>query len=394
MTVDVQRHEAEVWFRRRGLPLVVHDSTRGRALIARTVPAMVYLAVVALSEIFLRWIVALDSDEPTDDVHFEYIDLVIVLVFGTILYLGLPFLAVLITRRLLRGRSNTVQLVAGGIVVALAVSLLPAVAAAAALAPYWAGVVTAIVAVSAVLLLARLGVGAILIWAIRKAAQQVNSIGTMASRVLPLLLLVVMFAFFTAELWQAANALSRSQLWVVVAFLALLAVGFMATTFSDELPALREASRARADLQARLRDTPLGGTATTAGHTRLSRPERINVVMVLFLAQAVQVVAFALVVFVFFIVFGVLMITPGVQETYLGVPNPAEATLFSIPFPVSNALFQVSLFLAAFSGLYFTASKTTEERYRRAFFEPLIDEIALSLAARDVYRERWPQEST
>ena len=393
MAVDVQRDEAEVWFRRRGLPLVVHGSAQGRALIARTGPALVFLAVLVLIDIWLQWFsLEPESDGSADETSFGYFDVIVGLLAVAVMYLILPILAVWMTRKALRRRSDTVQFAAGVVAIVLSVALLPVAAAANGYASYLGGLVTAVVSVSALLLLVRLGVGAILIWAIRKAAQQVNSIGTMASRVLPLLLLVVMFAFFTGELWQAANALSRSQLWVVVAFLALLAVGFMAATFSDELPALREASRARADLLARLQGTPLRGTTATAGQSRLTGPERLNVLLLLFLAQAVQVVAFVVVVFVFFVVFGVLMITPGVQETYLSAPLPAEATFFGIPVPVSNALFQVSLFLAAFSGLYFTASKTTDERYRRAFFEPLIDEIALSLAARDVYRERWPQQ--
>jgi hypothetical protein len=394
MTVDGHRDAAEEWFRRRGLPLVIHGSTRGRDLIARTVPALVFLIVLAVIGVLLVRSIDPDAEGAGDEAALEPAEgmlvLVAAVVVAAVLYLALPGLFAWLARKALRGRSRRVQLVAGGITIAVAVTLVPALAAGDGDDSFLVGVVVAATTVAVVLLLARCGVGAILVWAVRKAAQQINSIGTMASRVLPLLLLVVMFAFFTGELWQAADALSRRQLWIVVAFLGLLAAGFMATTFSDEFPALRAASRARTDLQTRLQATPLAGSATAAEHTPLSRAEQLNLVLVLFLAQAVQVVAFAGVVFVFFVLFGVLMITPGVQATYLGVPHPAGATVLGLPFPVSNALFQVSLFLAAFSGLYFTASKTTDERYRKAFFDPLIDEIALSLAARNVYRERWP----
>lgn len=402
MTVDMQSDEAEVWFRRRGLPLVVHGSAQGRALIARTVPALVFLDALALVSFLVTLIPESDPDDPIADAPWGYTDMgvadqilttltvLIALLVGAATVLGLPTLAAWMTQKALRGRSSTVQLVAGVVVGALSVVGLPVIGMT-DLASYWAGAAEAIVAVVLVLVLVRLGVGAIMIWAIRTAARQISGIAAMASRVLPLLLLVVMFAFFTGELWQAVNALSRAQLWVAVTFLAVLAAGFLTTSITDELPALRAASRARADLQARLQDTPLAGTTTPAEHTPLSRPEQFNVALVLFLAQAVQVVAFVVVVFAFFIVFGVLMITPGVQEIYLAAAPPGEATFFGIAVPVSNALFQISLFLAAFSGLYFTASKTTDERYRRAFFEPLIDEIALSLAARDVYHERWPR---
>ncbi len=320
----MQREEAEAWFRSRGLPFVVRGSARGRALIPRTVPTLVFLAVYILLDIVVGPVLS-EPASSVDDEGVRFTDFaadervltlllyLVVLLLLAAVYLGLPIVAAKLTRRAFRGRSAAVQLVAGGVVAALVVTLVPAALTAAGQASYWPGFVTAIVGVSALLLLTRLGVGAILIWAIRKAAQQISSIGTMASRVLPLLLLVVMFAFFTAELWQAADALGRQRLWTVVGFLAALAVGFMATSFSDEIPAMRAASRARANLLARVQETPLGGTTVVVRHTRLSLSERVNVVLVLFLAQAVQVVAFVVVVFLFFILFGILMITPGVQ---------------------------------------------------------------------------------
>ncbi|MGI5129241.1 hypothetical protein ACQEVB_20720 [Pseudonocardia sp. CA-107938] len=389
--MDLQRDEVEAWFRGRGLPLIVHRSEQRRALITRTAPAVVFLAGIFVILIVLYGIgTAPEAEDPTEPT-IGYVDTVILLPLVPLTFLVLPSLAAWVTRGLLRRLSGTVGLTVGCVIVVVAASLVPVLAEANDFAPYLDAVITAVTVVALLLLLTRLGVGAIVVWASRKALQQVRGVGAMASRVLPLLLLAVLLAFFTGELWQAANSLSRAQMWVVVAFLAVIALGFMITTFSDELPALREASRTRTDLATRLQDTPLAGCTAPAGRNRLTRPERLNVVLVLFLAQAVQVVAFAAVVFAFFVVFGLLMITPATMESYLAGAPHAEATLFGLPIPVSNALFQVSLFLAAFSGLYFTASKTTDERYRQAFYEPLIDEIALSLAARDIYRERWPR---
>jgi hypothetical protein len=44
-----------------------------------------------------------------------------------------------------------------------------------------------------------------------------------------------------------------------------------------------------------------------------------------------------------------------------------------------------SLFVAVLSGLYFTVSTSTDPRYRQRFFEPLIADVAVSLAGRDAY---------
>jgi hypothetical protein len=94
-------------------------------------------------------------------------------------------------------------------------------------------------------------------------------------------------------------------------------------------------------------------------------------------------------VFALFMVFGALTVRQSVVAAWLGRP-PTTGVLFGVELPVSNALVQVSLFLAVFSGLYFAASAATDPHYRKSFFDPLIAEVRLCLAAREVYLARWP----
>ena len=47
----------------------------------------------------------------------------------------------------------------------------------------------------------------------------------------------------------------------------------------------------------------------------------------------------------------------------------------------------MSLFVAVLSGLYFTVSTSVDPLYRQRFFEPLIADVAVSLAGRDAYLE-------
>ena len=86
----------------------------------------------------------------------------------------------------------------------------------------------------------------------------------------------------------------------------------------------------------------------------------------LLVIQAVQVLLLAVAVFVFFMVFGAVVIETRVIESWIG----AEPTYppGSRSCPTSRELVQVSLFLASFSGLYFTVSAVTDETYRRQFF--------------------------
>ena len=52
---------------------------------------------------------------------------------------------------------------------------------------------------------------------------------------------------------------------------------------------------------------------------------------------------------------------------------------------VSVPLFQVSLFLAAFSGLYFTVASLTDEAYRGQFFTGVLGELERAVGVRAVY---------
>jgi len=47
----------------------------------------------------------------------------------------------------------------------------------------------------------------------------------------------------------------------------------------------------------------------------------------------------------------------------------------------------MSLFVAVLSGLYFTVSTSVDPLYRKRFFDPLIADVAVSLAGRDAYLE-------
>jgi hypothetical protein len=71
--------------------------------------------------------------------------------------------------------------------------------------------------------LAYLGIGSIMLWALRFAWVQSGALGALMSGVLPLLMITVL-VFFTADLWQLTARLTRDRLWQTVGFLTLVAV--------------------------------------------------------------------------------------------------------------------------------------------------------------------------
>ena len=238
-----------------------------------------------------------------------------------------------------------------------------------------------------------LGFGSIALWAFRFAWVQLGALGTLMSRALPLLMITVV-VYFTGELWQLAARLTRQRLWQTIGFLAVVALLFVVTTIRDEVRALREDRAGQDDPAKLLESTPL---ATESGHqsmrTPLSLAEQVNVVAVMVVSQAIQVVFFTAGLFAFFLALGIVAVPNDVailwssEETCQVGEPPCPGTWFGIHVPVPQTIVHVSLFVAVLSGLYFTVSTSVDPLYRERFFEPLISDVAVSLAGRDAYLE-------
>ncbi|OXM57299.1 hypothetical protein CFP71_08855 [Amycolatopsis thailandensis] len=396
--MDLDRRAADAWFRRRGLPMVIHRRRRGAGMLRRSTPGLVFLCLL---DLLLAGLLKL-LDVPEDVIEarmresgLAYVLGVLALTFAVVV---VPVIAGRLMVKLLRALNRTrVRLAVMAATIGFWVLVLPLGERLTGLVSWdralWVAVLTNLVALAVLMLLVRIGVGSILTWAARSAVAQVRAIGTLASRALPLLLLVVMFSFFTAELWQAVEGLDPGRLWLVIGFLVLIGAVFLASMLSDEMKELK--SWTVEPGAAVLRGTPFDDdapldddTAPVRRRRALAKTERLNIALVLFFAQAVQIVAFGVLVFAFFIVFGVLILRPEVVTEFAGRQS-APGTLLGVPLPVSSALVNVSLFLAVFSGLYFAASTATDARYRRSFFEPLLEDVKISLAARDIYLAHW-----
>jgi hypothetical protein len=211
------------------------------------------------------------------------------------------------------------------------------------------------------------------------------------SRALPLLM-ITLLVYFSGELWQLSARMTRRRLWQVIGFLALVASIFVVSTIRDEVRALREDLAERVDPTQLLAGTPLAGQLDHEPvRIRLSRAEQFNVIAVMVVSQAIQVVFFTAGLFAFFLALGIVAIPYDVavlwsaeQTCAIGEP-PCAGTWFGIHIPIPQTIVHTSLFVAVVSGLYFTVSTSTDPQYRQRFFEPLIADVAVSLAGRDAY---------
>lgn len=373
-----QVHE---WFLQRGLPLVLTRRVRSRALIERSAPVVSGIGALTAATMLLAELTGEDPD----------MGYVVRLGVLAAVLVAAPFVLYLL-HQIDTTLSEASRRSAALLVMAIFVVVMPATArgwSAASLVEAPAFVLVALLAIW----LTYLGFGSIALWAFRFAWVQLGALGTLMSRALPLLMLTVV-VYFTGELWQLSARMTRERLWQTVGFLAVVAIVFMVTTIRDEVRALREDRSGPTDPVELLAGTPL---ATDSDHqpvrTPLSLAEQVNVVAVMVVAQAIQVVFFTAGLFAFFLALGIIAVPDDVtvlwssQETCSVGQPPCAGTWFGIHIPIPQTIVHTSLFVAVLSGLYFTVSTSVDPLYRQRFFDPLISDVAVSLAGRDAYLE-------
>jgi hypothetical protein len=231
--------------------------------------------------------------------------------------------------------------------------------------------------------LVRLHVGPILRWALHRTFGSLFQLLPMTTRALPLLMLAITFLFVNTEVWQVASNLALGQLWLVFVLFLVLGMAFLLVRLPEEV------DKADDDLDDETLLEVCAGTpvedacrelvdedgADPASYAEVAGYERWNLVLVLVVIQGVQVLLLTLSVFLFLLVFGSLIMTEPVMDSWLGTKESG----------LTLDLVKVSVFLSAFSGLYLTVSTVTDETYREQFFGDVMDELRRAVGVRAVY---------
>ncbi|HSE10181.1 MAG TPA: hypothetical protein VLB29_16090 [Nocardioidaceae bacterium] len=228
-------------------------------------------------------------------------------------------------------------------------------------------------------------------WAVTRTFKSLGLLFPLVTRALPLLLVFVMFLFINAEVWEVGAALDGGVLWVTVLLFAGLAVAFLLARLPEELDAVDDEVDSQR-LVVLTRGTPLNQAAerlVDKGESGIGLAEdstvrgfqKANLIVVLLVAQIVQVFLLSLSVLAFFIVFGTVAMKSSVVEGWIG---DQQLNPWGVGY-LSAELVQVSVFLAAFSGMYFTVAAITDEVYRKQFFTSITRELERAVGARTVY---------
>lgn len=351
--------DTERWLRLHGLPYFVRPEARANHLLARTAPFLVFaLAFDVLGSLVLEVDLDLETAS-TGDIALALLALLLIAAVPIV-----PAVLAASIARVLRSRSAARIPVA---LVALALYL--------AADPLFFGLidhsdpiastVQNLVVVVAALAATWLGIGALLAWALRAALRQFGALGQLATRALPLLMLVVVFAFFARALWEVTGTMTASRLLGVALFFLVLGLLFTVPIMRRELSGLDSGG------------DPAGPP--------LGRLERFNLGVVMVMAQAFQVAIFAALVCVFLVVLGRLAFSDEVLNTWLG-GNAGNAEVLGIELPVRTGMLKTAVFLSCVSSLNFLVSVSTAAAYRASFYEPLLAEAREALAVRAIYR--------
>jgi hypothetical protein len=231
-----------------------------------------------------------------------------------------------------------------------------------------------------------LDVGPIARWALVRTFAEVSSLFRLVTRALPMLLLFMTFLFINTEVWQVSSALSRSVLWLAVAFFGVLAIGFLLARLPEEVAAVND-DLDPAVVQRAVRGTPLEPHLDDLDDVHaepLDRRQRTNLLLVLLIAQAAQVLVLSVAVWGFFLAFGRVAIDDSVVHSWVGNGAPHFPRLLG-DLGFSRELLQVSIFLSAFSGLYFTVYAVTDSTYREQFFHEITHELERAVGVRAAY---------
>lgn len=379
------RRDADRWFREQGLPTFVPLRRWFTDLPRRVAPLVVWVALVG----FLLG----DGIDGVTDALVPLIDddLIVVAVVALILLVSAAFAwgGYLIVRWMLRRLPVGIGTAVASVVIVVCAAGLMAGGYLTQPRATVGPVFETLFVILLCCLVTGMGGGSLISWASRLAVRNASAIGHMASIALPVILMLVVFAFFSAEVWQMASALhwgSIALVGLVVAVLAgIVVLRVSASEIDDEAQTPSEEQR-----RALLVGTPAEHRATASVHRLpLRAPQRMNILLALTFAQLLQAVFFAALLGALLIVIGSIAIPVGVVELWVGAGSASQPlqveqlVIGSADLPITVNLLKAATLLSLIATLPFVFSAVSEARYRERFFDPIMADMRQAIVVRE-----------
>jgi hypothetical protein len=338
-------------FRRAGLPLFIEDYSATRDVFTRALPflTLVFLVLV-FGAVNLQW------STPTNLAAF---------VGGAILLIGAFGVLNVVRGRPFRSVPTKVGVPELGAFVLLP-AVLPLIFGG-QLVSAGVTVVEQLLLLGLVYLVVGFGVLSIVRWAVLRLVRELGASLRLLIRAIPLLLFFALLLFLTTEMWQVFSGLPRDFLWPLAAFFVVLGSLFLSARLPAEVNELERQTEGKGP--------------------PLSRAQRVNVGLVLFIAQTLQILVVTLGIGLFFVLFGALTISQDVLRSWTGTVGHALWTvrLAGHPVVLTEELLRVAGVIASFSGLYFAIASVTDATYRTEFLDALTREMRTTFEQRAAY---------
>ncbi|CAM4432043.1 hypothetical protein MB901379_02863 [Mycobacterium basiliense] len=361
---------AESWFLARGLPAVLTTRARWRRLWPRSAPVLAAYATLHCWTLPILLIthgdeVVIDG-QPTPR---EWMLLALVAIAPVLItFVGWLVSRLSDSRKRSLAATVAVSVVAIVLVVETSVTQMPDAA------------VFAVV----VLLLTGTGVGSVVGWSARMTLSHLATIGALAVRALPVVLLTTL-VFFNSNIWLMASTISAERLGLAMVFLFGIASAFVVSATQERVgPILQSPAVLAKDCQ-ELADTPFAAMSDPPESRPLTWAERVNVVFVLAAHQLVQIMVVAILTAAIYVTLGLIVLSPALLKEWSHNAS-GSTTVLDLTVPVPDSLIHLCLFLGALTFMYISARAVGDAEYRATFVDPLIDDLHVTLIARDRYR--------
>jgi hypothetical protein len=240
------------------------------------------------------------------------------------------------------------------------------------------------VIVGLVLLLTGCGVGSVLAWAVRMTCEHLATVGTLAVRALPIVLLTAL-VFFNTYVWLMAATINGERLSLAIVFLLAIASAFVVSKTVERVRPMLKSTASLAEGSESLADTPFATMLDPSPGAPLKRTERLNVVFLLAASQLIEILVVALVGATIYMVLGLIILSPSLLNEWTHTYT-STATVLGWTLPVPDSLIHMCLFLGGLTFMYISARAVDDAEYRGMFLDPLIEDLHTTLIARNRYR--------
>lgn len=209
-------------------------------------------------------------------------------------------------------------------------------------------------------------------------ARIVNELALSVARLLsmlPLLLVFSLVLFFNEPVWQVFDTIPAFGSVILGGIFVALILTSLSLRLPGEVGAVLNHATERVN---GAHDLPA-----------LTRAQRLNVNTMMLASQVLQVLVVSLGVGLFFVIVGVLAVSPSVQETWAisggsWVHNLQIDDTTSLVF--SHTLIRVSVAIATFTGLYYAIAMLTDAVYRTEFIEAITEQMTTVTTTRVHYQ--------